>query len=76
MPKTSALEAHFDANALLDAVHAQDHGLHVSTNNPKRFREILYAAARKFGKRVFIYGDPRSANRLTLLKTEVKTDAA
>lgn len=66
MPKT---EAHFDVPALLGAVQAQDVGLSVTTNNPPRFRAILYAAMRADESlRCFIYAKPNSPSGFYLLK--------
>lgn len=49
----------FDAVALLSAVKQQEVGLSVSTNNPRRFRAILYAAMRAAPHlRCFIYANP------------------
>lgn len=61
--------AHFDALGLLRAVHAQDFGLRVSTNNPRGFRRVLYQAMRADGApRVHIYQCRRSPKAFLLLK--------
>jgi hypothetical protein len=66
MPKA---EPHFDAPALLEAVHQQDIGLRISTNNAESFMRIVYAAGRANpARRVHIHRDPRSVNSLFLLK--------
>lgn len=67
MPKA---EPHFDAEALIEAVHQQDIGLRVSTNDPKNFQQIVYKTARKLGKRIHIYASSRSKNLFSLLKSE------
>ena len=59
---------HFDAEGIIQAVHQQDVGLRVTTNNPVRFRHILYQAAAKLGLRVHIYSYPRNPNAFALLK--------
>jgi hypothetical protein len=67
MPKA---EPHFDAEALVLAVHQQDLGLRITTNNPSQFRQIVYKAARKLGRRVhiFSYGAKRP-NSFALMHT-------
>lgn len=67
MPKA---EPHFDADALLREVHAQDIGLRISTNHPANFRQIMYKAAKRLGLRIFIYACPGAPNALLLLKKE------
>lgn len=60
MPKA---EPHFDAAGLIEAVHQQDFGLKVSTNNPSQFKQIIYTAARRLGLKVHIFalrGRPNS----------------
>lgn len=60
---------HFDVEATLQAVQAQDLGLIVTTNNPKRCRELLYAAMRADESlRCFVYAIPRAPNSFMLLK--------
>ena len=68
MPKTPLTKAHFDAPGLIAAIHAQEIGLRISTNNPRRFREILYAAARETNQRVHIYQCRRSPRAFLVLK--------
>lgn len=67
---------HFDAPGLLAAVHQQDHGLIISTNDPTGFRRIAYAAGRANPEhRIHIYADPRSRKRFFLLKARVASAA-
>lgn len=78
MPKA---EPHFDAEAIVEAVHAQDIGLRVTTNNPTLYKQIMYKAASKLGKRLHIYSYPQRPNSFALLKEarpaiEDKQDAA
>lgn len=68
MPKA---EPHFDAEALIAAVQAQDIGLRITTNNPAQFKQIIYKAARKLNTKIHIYADPKSRNAFLLLKDEV-----
>ncbi len=65
MPKA---EPHFDAEGIVKAVHQQDVGLRVSTNDKVGFRRILYKAAAKLGLRVHIYTYPARPNSFALLK--------
>lgn len=65
MPKA---EPHFDAEAIVEAVHQQDVGLRITTNNPERFRQIMYRAAAKLGRRLHIYAYPKRPNSFALLK--------
>lgn len=68
MPKA---EPHFDAPALVEAVTSLEKpalGLRVVTNNPSRFKNIMYAAAAKLGKKLHIYEVPNRPNSLALLK--------
>lgn len=65
MPKA---EPHFDAEGMVEAVHQQDVGLRITTNNPTRFKQIMYKAAAKLGRRVHIYTYPTRPNSLALLK--------
>lgn len=65
MPKA---EPHFDAEGIINAVHQQDVGLRVTTNNPTRFRQIMYQAAAKLAKRIHIYSYPARPNSFALLK--------
>lgn len=69
-------EPHFDAEGIIASVHAQDVGLRVTTNNPERFKQIIYKAAAKLGKRVHIYTYPRSPNSFALLKNPHPKEAA
>lgn len=76
MPKLTS-GPHFDAGAILEAVQQQDIGLAVSTNNPSRFRAILYAAMRAAPHlRCFVYADPRSAQRFALIKRQLPIPSA
>jgi hypothetical protein len=60
---------HFDALGLLHAVAQQDVGLRVTTNNPKRFREILYETCRAAPHlRCRIYANPRARLGFYLVK--------
>jgi hypothetical protein len=61
-------EPHFDAEGIVQAVQAQDVGLRITTNNPTRFKQLIYKAAAKLGQRVHIYVYPRRPNALALLK--------
>ena len=68
MPKA---EPHFDAPALLEAVISLERlalGLRITTNNPSRFKAIMYAAAGKADKKLHIYEVPGRPNSLALLK--------
>jgi hypothetical protein len=67
MPKADP-DAHFDAEAIVDAVHQQDIGLRVTTNNPERFRQMIYKAANRIGRRVHIYCYPRRPNSFAIVK--------
>lgn len=68
MPKAPP---HFDAVALLGHVALQDVGLRVSTNNPKRFREIIYATMRTAPHlRCRVYADRRSKLSYLLVKSD------
>lgn len=74
-------QAHFDAEGILAAVHAQDVGLRVTTNNPTRFKQIMYKAAARAALRLHIYSFPRQPNSFALLKEarpnlKEQTDAA
>jgi hypothetical protein len=62
------INPHFDAEAIVAAVHQQDVGLRITTNNPERCRAILYKAARTLGLRLHIYSYPRRPNSFALLK--------
>lgn len=70
MPKLPD-EPHFDRLALLQAVHAQDLGLRVTTNNAEGFKRIMYAAMREHNLRIHIYSDPIAASSFYLLKQAV-----
>lgn len=65
MPKA---EPHFDAEGIVTAVLQQDIGLRITTNNPVRFKQIIYKAASKLGQRIHIYSYPSRPNSLALLK--------
>lgn len=65
MPKA---EAHFDAAGILQAVYEQEVGLRVTTNNPSRFRQIMYKAARDAGKRLHLYTYPKRPNSFALMR--------
>ncbi len=75
MPKLPDPEPHFDRLALLQAVHAQDIGLRVTTNNSEGFKRIMYAAMREHGLRIHIYADPIAAQSFYLLKQPVAATA-
>jgi hypothetical protein len=71
MPKLQA-GPHFDAVAVLQVVGEQETGLQVSTNNPERFRAILYETMRAHPLlRCFIYAWPRTTNRFALLRKQI-----
>lgn len=76
MPKLPDPEPHFDRLALLQAVHAQDIGLRVTTNNAEGFKRIMYQAMREHGLRIHIYSDPIAASSFYLLKQPVAAAAA
>ena len=60
---------HFDALSLLEQVHQQDVGLIVSTNNPRGFLRVVYAAGRTQPTlRCSIYAAPDSKQKFWLLK--------
>lgn len=60
---------HFDAGALVQAVHDQPIGLCVSTNHPAGFRRLLYLHMRKQpAYRVRILQAPDSQNKFLLVK--------
>lgn len=65
MPK---VDLAFDAEGIVEAVHQQDIGLRVTTNQPERFRQIMYKAAAKLGLRLHIYSYPRRPNSFALLR--------
>ena len=67
MPKQT-ISPHFDPEGLVTAVHQQDIGLRISTNNIEGFRQIVYRAAAKLGLKVHIYTYPRRPKSLALLK--------
>lgn len=68
MPKAAP---HFDALALLRAVDQQPVGLKVTTNNPVRFREIMYKNMRAAEHlRCRIYANPRSRVSFFLVKRD------
>jgi hypothetical protein len=75
MPKQDAA-AHFDAEGIVTAVHQQDIGLRVSSNNPERCRQLLYKAASRLGLRLHIYSIPRRPNAFALLKAPAGADNA
>jgi len=71
MPKVAS--PHFDPHGLLCAVHQQDVGLKVSTNDPDGFKRILYNTMRADPSlRCHIYSDPRSRRQFLLLKTRLE----
>ncbi len=67
MPKQE-VSPHFDPEGLVIAVHQQDIGLRISTNNVEGFRQLVYRAAAKLGQKVHIYSYPRRPKSLALLK--------
>lgn len=73
MPK---VEAHFDADSLVRAVHAQDIGLRVTTNNPRIFKATVYKAARRLELSVHIYSFANRPNSFALLKRKLEKDKA
>lgn len=73
MPK---VESHFDADSLVRAVHAQEIGLRVSTNNPRIFKATVYKAARRLELPIHIYSFPQRPNAFGLLKRKLEKDAA
>jgi hypothetical protein len=65
--------AHFDADALADAVLAQPIGLRVSTNHPAGFRRLMYLVARRNpARRLQILQCPKSATAFLLVKPSVE----
>lgn len=68
MPK---VEAHFDADSLVRAVHAQAIGLRITTNNPRIFKATVYKAARRLGLPTHIYSYPNRPNSFALLKSKL-----
>lgn len=70
MPKLSDPTPHFDVPALLQAVHQQDLGLRVTTNNPKGFLRIVYSCIRNEHPelRISIYADPIAPSSFYLLR--------
>lgn len=72
MPK---VDAHFDADSLVRAVHAQTIGLRVTTNNPRIFKATIYKAARRLGLPTHIYSFPKAPNSFALLKNKLATKA-
>lgn len=73
MPK---VEAHFDADSLVRAVHAQTIGLRITTNNPRIFKATIYKAARRLGLPTHIYSYPNRPNSFALLKRKLEKEAA
>lgn len=71
MPK---VEAHFDADSLVRAVHAEQLGLRVTSNNPRIFRATVYKAARRLQLPVHIYAIPCRPNSFALLKRKIKAE--
>lgn len=64
--------AHFDAEALLSAVHAQPIGLRISTNHPAGFRRLIYQASRrKPALRCQVLQCPHSANAFLLVPDRI-----
>lgn len=70
MPKVDSAHTPFDAEAIVEAVHAQDIGLRITSNNPERCRQILYKAASRLGLRLHIYAYPSRPNSFALLKEQ------
>lgn len=66
MPKADPC-AHFDVHALLVAVHQQDIGIRITTNNPDRFKQLVYREARKAGLPIHIHSDPRAQKSFFLM---------
>lgn len=73
MPK---VEAHFDADSLVRAVHNHELGLRITTNNPRIFKATVYKAARRLELPIHIYSFPRRPNSFALLKRKLEKDAA
>lgn len=69
MPKQESA-VHFDAEGIITAVHQQDIGLRITTNQPEQCRQLLYRAAARLGLKVHIYSYPRRPNSFALLKEE------
>lgn len=67
MPKQD-INPHFDPEGIVAAVHQQDIGLRVTTNNVEAFRQIVYKAARNLQLPIHIYTYPRRPKSLALLK--------
>lgn len=64
---------HFDVAALCEAVHEQDLGLHVTTNNPGGFRRLVYAHGRKHpSQKIHVYSKPGSPNGFILTKDKAE----
>lgn len=72
MPK---IEAHFDADSIVRAVHEQSIGLRVTTNNPRNFRATIYKAARRLNLPIHAYAIPRRPNAFALLKRKLQPPA-
>lgn len=69
MPKQSQSIAHFDADALLQAVQEQDIGLQVQTNDNAGFLRIIYAHMQaKPQLRCYAYSVPQAPNAFFLLR--------
>lgn len=63
---------HFDAAALVAAVHDQPLGLCVSTNHPAGFRRLLYLFMRNNpAKKLRILQAPDSPNKFYLVKEKL-----
>jgi hypothetical protein len=69
MPKQETPQ-HFDAEGIVTAVHQQDIGLRVTTNQPEQFRQLVYRAAARLGLKVHIYAYPARPNSFALLKED------
>jgi hypothetical protein len=69
------VEAHFDADSLIRAVHADEIGLRISTNNPRIFKATLYTAARRLELPIHIYSIPQRPNAFALLKRKLEKEA-
>lgn len=65
---TSATK-HFDVVGLLTAVHQQDYGFTISTNNPAGFKRIMYEQMNLHPHlKAHIYADAKSQQRFHILR--------
>lgn len=63
---------HFDAEALLEAVHQQRLGLKIDTNNKEGFQRIVYETARaRPDLPVHLYSVPGRPSQLLVLSKEL-----